>query len=138
MQYIIRFFDKLEDKIRNQLSHWAIIYAIIGGALTILLWRGVWHSADILETSHNFWVSFIFSAPVSMALSAGLLLLTGLFVSVFIGDRILLSGIKNEKKLFERTEEEVKDEADVVSHLKSRIGNMEKDIRDIKDILLKK
>ncbi|MFA6445922.1 MAG: hypothetical protein WCW14_01575 [Candidatus Paceibacterota bacterium] len=138
MQYIVHFFDKLEDKIRNQLSHWAIIYAFVGGTLTVMFWRGIWHSADLLEASGGFWSQFLFSPVVSMVLSAALLLLTGLFVSVFIGDRILLSGIKHEKKLFEKTEEEVKSEVDIVSHLKSKINVLENDIKEIKQILLKK
>lgn len=138
MSHLIRFFDKLEDKIRNQLSHWAIIYAFIGGALTILFWRGIWHSADLIEVhGAPFW-QWLFSGPVSSIVSLALLLLTGLFVSVFIGDRILLSGIKHEKKLFEKTEEEMKAEIDIVSHLKARIGSMERDLEEIKSAVLRK
>ena len=153
MSYIVRFFDKLEDKVRNQLSHWAIIYAFIGGALTVLFWRGVWHSADLIEQfgwaglwqnilasgqSGHFFSSFILSAPVSTAVSAALLLLTGLFVSVFIGDRILLSGIKHEKKIFEKTEEEVKSEVDLVSHINNKMAFLEKELKSINDIIAKK
>ena len=38
------------------------------------------------------------------------MLLIGLFVSFFIGDTILISGLKQEKKLTEKTEKEVAEE----------------------------
>ena len=43
---IVRFFDKLEDKIRGRLSHHPIFYALVGGIGVVLFWRGVWHTAD--------------------------------------------------------------------------------------------
>jgi hypothetical protein len=38
------------------------------------------------------------------------LLITGLFVSVLIGDKIILSGVANEKKIVEKTENEIVEE----------------------------
>ena len=43
---IFRFFDKLEDHVRIALSHYPIVYTIIGGFSIVLFWRGVWMTAD--------------------------------------------------------------------------------------------
>ncbi len=39
-----------------------------------------------------------------------ILLMTGLFVSVFIGDQIIMSGLKHDKKLIEKSEDEIEEE----------------------------
>ena len=67
----------------------------------MIFWRGVWHTADALEKSNDSsgLLAILFSGPVSLVISMAILLLTGLFVSVFIGDKIIISGLKQEKKL---------------------------------------
>ena len=100
MRHILKFFDKLEDHIRVYLSHYPMVYAIIGGVAVVLFWRGVWEVADQLKISAGW--SLLASVLVMMA--------SGLFVSFFIGDRILLSGLKHEKMVTEKTEEEIKHE----------------------------
>ncbi|MEK7170312.1 MAG: hypothetical protein AAB767_03430, partial [Patescibacteria group bacterium] len=82
---LYHFFDKLEDTVRERLSRIPIFYGIVGGVSIVLFWRGLWYTADLLEQSGGIWTT-IFSAPISLVLSALLLLLTGLFVSFFIGD----------------------------------------------------
>ena len=89
MEKIIKFFDKLEDKIRRKLSRCPIIYALVGSVGIILLWRGVWMTADMF----NF-----MTGPVSVIIGIVILLLIGLFVSFFIGDQIIISGIKAERR----------------------------------------
>ena len=59
------FFDKLEDVVRGKLSKHSIIYAFIGGSGIILFWRGIWHSADWLQT-HTQLGSILFSPCGSM------------------------------------------------------------------------
>ena len=116
---LIRFFDKLEDKIRTSLSHRPIIYALFGSVGIILLWRGVWLTADMFD----------FMTPlVSVALGLFILLLIGLFVSFFIGEQIIISGIKAEKRTDEKTEEEIRRE-------EISLRGMKKDISDIKDAI---
>ena len=109
--------DKVEDKVRVKLSHYPIIYAFIGGTGIIIFWRGVWHSMDfIMElffsskdsmSSVGIFNLFWWDGPLSMLIGATLLLATGLFVSSFIGNEIVISGLKKEKKIVEKTEEDI-------------------------------
>ena len=108
IKLIVRFFDKLEDKVRGRLSHKAIIYAFIGGVSTVLFWRGVWHLAD--DYGMSSWASLVVGAVI--------LLLTGLFVAAFIGEQVILSGLKGEKKVADKTEDEVRKEANILFDLR--------------------
>jgi hypothetical protein len=101
MRSILKFFDKLEDHVRGALSHFPLFYSLFGGAGVVLFWRGVWHTADALEDGSKIG-SLIFSGPGSMVLGLIILLMTGLFVSTFIGDSIIMSGIRKDKKLIEK------------------------------------
>ena len=123
---IINFFDKLEDKVRSKLSHYPIIYALIGGVGIVLFWRGVWYIAD--DMSLGSWASIIISII--------LLLMSGLFVSFFIGHYIIFSGLKQEKKIEEKEEDEIRAELDlqwaqmkVLLEIKERIKNIEEKIK---------
>lgn len=128
---IIKFFDKLEDRVRVRLSHRSILYAMIGGTAVVLFWRGVWHSADILMDKGGIW-AYIFYEPYTIIWTSCILLLTGLFVSQFIGERIILSGLKNEKRLDQKTEEELKREGNELKILSEKIENLVKDVAEIK------
>ncbi|MEK7481764.1 MAG: hypothetical protein AAB464_00505 [Patescibacteria group bacterium] len=127
---IIKFFDKIEDKIRSFLSRHPIIYAFIGGIGIVLFWRGVWHTADLFP---------FLNGPISIIISSVILLLTGLFVSFFIGHSIILSGLKQEKKIEEKEISEIetemdilKKEKDLVNGIYSRLEKIEKTMIDIK------
>jgi hypothetical protein len=129
---LYKFFDKLEDSVREKLVHVPILYGVIGGVSVVIFWRGIWHSADILEQSGGVW-GILFSAPVSVVLSALTLLVTGLFVSFFIGDRIILSGLTHEKKVEEKTESEVRAEGMLLVDMYKKIEAIEKDIQALKE-----
>lgn len=136
---IYNFFDKLEDKVRGRLSHKPIFYALVGGVGVILFWRGVWHTADFISYlilqrnygSQTIDLSNLTDGLLSIVLGAILLLITGLFVSTFIGNEIVISGIKGEKKLTERTEEEINKE-------RVSLQDIKLELREIKDRLGKK
>jgi len=134
---IFRFFDKLEDKIRAKLSHYTIIYAIISGTMIVLFWRGVWETGDILAQQGGIW-STIFYGPYSIIWTAIILLSTGLFVSFFVGDRIILSGIKNEKRMDQKTEEEIQKEEEEIKEMRMKIKQISKDIEEIKNVVIHK
>ncbi len=126
--------DRLEDKVRGKLSHYPIIYAFIGGAGIVIFWRGVWHTTDkIMETFFSvgdratstsltglpWW-----DGPLSILIGTTLLLIVGLFVTTLIGNEIIISGLKKEKKIVEKTEDE----------LESDLKENEEIINDIHDI----
>ena len=141
---IVNFFDRLEDRVRARLSHRSIFYALIGGTMVIIFWRGVWHTADILMNGdvwmqgvYGFW-GVVFYEPITLIWTSAVLLMTGLFVSSFIGERIVISGLKKEKKVTDRTEEEVQDEERKIKKLEYKLDLIVVEITKLKDELAKK
>ena len=134
---IDNYFDKLEDKVRMRLSHRSILYAFIGGMMTVLFWRGVWHTGDILMRKGGF-LGWFFYEPVTILWTSIILLMTGLFISVFIGERIIISGLKNEKKTTDKTEVEIDKEEDEIKSMRAKIIQMSKDIEEIKNVVIHK
>ena len=121
----LKFFDKLEDKIRHELSKTPLLYAIIGGAAIVLFWRGVWHLADDLGMS----------SLTSLIISVVVMLATGTFVSFFIGEQILLSGLREEKRIDEKTEEEIEAEDDRIARIRHEIDEIRDDVEAIKGVV---
>ena len=141
---IRKFFKETREK----LSHYPMIYAIIGAIGIILLWRGVWHTADFLpmffldnrgESSLDY--AILWDSLISMVVGFVLLLFTGLFVPDFIGSKIISSEIKAEEKIAEKTEAEEKSETkrleeiekkfdEVTSHLDEHLENIERRLKD--------
>jgi len=117
---LYNFFDKLEDHIRARLTRRPIIYAFIGSIGVVLIWRGVWVIADDLYMPG--WVSLFVGVLLTVS--------TGLFVSFFIGENIIISGMNKEKRIDEKTEEEIKEE-------ESLLEKIEKDIKEIKEEIKK-
>lgn len=118
---ISRFFDKLEDKIRLNLSHRPIAYSLIGGIGIVLFWRGVWGlSEDIGLTNLE-----------SLIISLLILLSTGLFVSFFIGDRFIISSLRREKKITEKTKEELLNEESDIKLILKKLDSLEQKINEL-------
>ncbi|MSU55058.1 MAG: hypothetical protein EXS46_00785 [Candidatus Taylorbacteria bacterium] len=136
MNKILKFFDKFEDKVRGRLSRVPILYAIVGGMAIVLFWRGAWTLADDLASLGGVW-AFIFDPINSLIISVFILLVTGLFVSFFIGDRIILSGLTHEKKLEEKTEAEVREEELELQNVMSKLNHLERKIEEIISLISK-
>jgi hypothetical protein len=120
MKRIIVFFDKLEDLFRAYLSHRPILYSLVGAVGIILLWKGVWEVAEFFPILHG-WGSIIAGAAI--------LLGSGLLVSFFIGDSIIISGLKREKKLVEREEVEIlKAEETQTKEIMAKLDHIQHDI----------
>lgn len=117
---IYKFFDKLEDKIRGKLTHYPLVYAFIGSVGIVSIWRGIWHISD----------NWVMSGGLSLIIGILLTMITGLFVSFFIGDNIIISGLNKEKRIDEKTEKEIHKERAVLIKI-------QKDLEEIKEILNK-
>ena len=120
---LFKIFDKLEDKVRANLSRRPRTYALIGSIGIVLLWRGVWMIAD------DFGLSGLASALLGIAV----LLSIGLFVSFFVGSEIIISGIRAEKRIDEKTEEEIKKESVSLNHIKSDLEEIKNKIDKIQN-----
>ena len=131
---IVNFFDKFEDKIRARLSRFPILYTIIGGVAIVLFWRGVWHTADLLQAQGGF-LGWLFYEPTNLIIVVLILLGTGLFVSYFIGDTILISGLRKEKKLHEKTEKDIKEEEATLNDIKNAVDDLRSEVQQIKEVV---
>lgn len=120
---ILKFFDRLEDKTRSRLSRKPLLYALLGGIGVVLFWRGVWHTADELNLG----------SLASIILGTAILLVSGVFVSAFIGNSLIISGIKGDKKLDEKTAEEIQAEELELKELQSSITRLEKKIDHLEE-----
>jgi hypothetical protein len=121
LKKVLRFFDKLEDKVRGKLSHYPILYAFIGGIGLVLFWRGVWHIADDIKVD----------SIVSIIIGSFVLLITGVFVSEFIGSRLIISGLIGEKKIAEKEQDEIETEEAQIQNLQKTLARLEKKLDHI-------
>ena len=142
---VYRFFDKLEDSVRGWFSHYPIFYAVVGGVGVVLFWRGVWHTTDYIMfkigtrgmalTSIDLNYGMWWDGPVSLILGTVILLITGVFVSNFIGNEILISGLKGGKKIAEKTEKEVETEAGELNNIKTEVDETLNRLKRLQDKL---
>lgn len=116
VEKVVRFFDKAEDRVRGALSHHPIFYSFIGGVGIILFWKGVWETAAFFPALHGIG---------SLVLGMVILLMTGLMVSILIGDSIIMTGLKGEKKMIEKTETELEEEEDVDKRILKELESIE-------------
>ena len=135
MKKLFRFFDLFEDKIRHNLSHHPYIYAFLGGVGVVVFWRGVWTTTDyLMSLTYGAAISIPWwDGPVTILISFLILLPLGIFVSSFIGNEVIISGLRGEKKVFEKTEREIENELNInsktyssVAEVIGRLKNIEK------------
>lgn len=124
------YFDKLEDKIRAWLSRRPLLYTVIAGTAIVLFWRGVWHLADNLEQRGGI-LGIIFSPEATLIGSVIVLLATGLFVSFFVGDVIIMSGLRKQKKFVEHAEEEIEKEAGDIHRIEKVLEKLEREVEHL-------
>ncbi|HAV11711.1 MAG TPA: hypothetical protein DCX32_04210 [Candidatus Moranbacteria bacterium] len=141
---IIDYFDKLEDRIRRKLSRKPLLYAFIGGVGAVLFWRGVWHTTDFImseifrassgNSSLNLEGMPWWDGASSLVIGSVMLLMTGAFVSSFIGNEIIITGLKGEKKIAEKTEMEVIKEIEETGKLKQQVREISSRLSTIVDL----
>ena len=118
---IFKFFDRLEIKIKGKLSHYPILYAFIGGVGIVLFWRGVWHTADDMNMG----------SIVSLIIGFFILIVTGVFVAEFIGNKLIISGLIGEKKLEAKEEGEIVTEETQLKNLQNTLSRVEKKLSEL-------
>lgn len=129
MKKIIRFLDKLEDRVRGFLSHKPIFYGFVAGVGMVFFWRGVWHMIDTISGNivdpggESFATAdlLVWDGLISIGIGSAMLLISGSFVSTFIGNEIIISGLRGEKKLVEKTEAEVKTETGAIARVEEKL-----------------
>ncbi len=124
LRKIIIFFDKLEDRVRGALSVYPLVYALVAGIAIVLFWRGVWETADLLQLS----------GPLSLLIGLILLLVTGVFVSAFIGSRLIISGLRGEKKTEEKEIAEILAEESMLEKIYKEEQKIEKEIKELEGV----
>jgi uncharacterized membrane protein len=128
MGKVTKFFDRLEIRIRGKLSHYPVLYAFIGGVGVVLFWRGVWHTADDMNMG----------SIVSLVIGFVILVVTGVFVAEFIGNKLIISGLIGEKKLETKEEGEIETEESQLRNLQNTLNRVEKKISDLETEVEKK
>lgn len=118
---VVNYLRHIKTIIRHRLSHWPVVYAFIGSIGVVLIWRGVWMIADDMDMSG--FVSLLLGVFISIS--------AGLFVSFFVGDSIIISGIKREKRIDEKTESEIKKEEVSLKEIKKDLKEIKEDIEEI-------
>ena len=124
----VDFLNKLEDKIRVKLSHYPILYAFIGGTGIVLFWRGVWHTADDIGVG----------SIVSLIIGVSILVVIGLFVTEFLGNRLIVTGLVGEKKISEKEEGEIETEETQLKNLQNTLSRVEKKLSEIEGEVVEK
>jgi hypothetical protein len=115
---IVKFFDKLEDHVRAWLSRRPILYGLIAGLGAVLFFRGVWMLIDATELG----------AWESVGISLIILLLTGAFVSHFVSNDVIMSGLKQEKKFAEQTENQMESEMATLHDIKHELKDLKNEV----------
>lgn len=140
---IILFFDKLEDRVRRWLSHNPLLYAFIGGVGVVIFWRGIWYTMDFVmefyfsvllaNKSIDYMTPIWWDGPLSIVIGMAMLLPTGIFISSFVGNEIIISGIKGEKKIVEKTESEVQSDTESIDFIKNEVVAISGRLKKIED-----
>jgi hypothetical protein len=69
--------------------------------------------------------------PLSLFVGSVLLLITGVFVSNFIGNEIILSGLRGEKKLAEKKADEIKTETGAIAGIKQEVEKISRKLEEM-------
>lgn len=136
---------RFETKIIAYLSHRPKFYALVVGIGIVLFWRGIWHTADqiheylsygLISSSLDTFSSPWWDGPFSLIIGVIVLYFTGAFTSSFIGNELILSGLRGEKRLNEKTEEQVENEVRAISDIRASLRGMERTMVELEKKVL--
>lgn len=151
MKQVGNFFDKMEDRIRGFLSRHPVLYAFVAGMGVVFFWRGVWHTTDFVSQYIIDWhsscpstdlvflikvctienIAYPLDGLISLVLGSVILLASGVFVSELLGKEIIISGLRGETKLTEKTEVEVRTETGAIGDIRHEIRTVLRRLQSI-------
>lgn len=123
MKVLFKFFDVLEDRVRAWLSRRPLLYGMIAGIGAVLYFRSIWYFADEIHLGNT----------AGLLISLFILLITGSFVAHFVSNEVILSGLKKEKKLIERTETEVASEISTLTDIREELRSIRAEVNKINE-----
>lgn len=131
---------KAQERSHIFLSHHPKLYAVVVGVGVVLFWRGTWHTIDsfhamlikyqttsTISFSGNVW----WDGPLSLVAGCVILYLTGSMISSFIGNELILSGLRTEKKLSKKTEKEVHSEFKAIAEIKEELDQISEKFEEL-------
>ena len=71
---------------------------------------------------------YFLTGPVSVIISIIILLMSGVFVSYFVGDMIIISGLTKEKKIIDKNTEEILKEQKTMNRIEDKLDDLEKKV----------
>jgi hypothetical protein len=151
MKHVTHLFDKFEDGIRGFLSRHPLLYAFVAGLGVVFFWRGVWHTTDFVSQYVIDWhsscpttdlifllkvctvenIAYPLDGLISLVIGSLILLASGVFVSELLGKEIIISGLRGETKLSEKTEVEVRTETGAIGDIRHEIRTVLRRLQSI-------
>jgi hypothetical protein len=137
---------KLLTRVHIFLSHHSILYATVAGIGIVLFWRGVWHSADVVHyliehalSDGSSTLQYVWwDGPLSFVVGVLILWFTRAYVSSFIGNELILSGLRTEEKITKETEGEVKTELHAITDIKEDLEAISENLEELEEKLQKR
>src|SRR3989344_9701644 len=131
-----KFGRAIEYAVRKWFSRKPLLYGFVAGVGTVLFWRGVWHTADSIALYAFAWqngnptidLAFPLDGLMSLLIGTLLLLISGVFVSTFLGNEITISGLRGERKLSSEIETEVRTETGALHEIRAEVRKMRRQL----------
>lgn len=115
MKYFTSLFLNIESKARAAFERFPFVHAFLAGVGIILVWRGVWETADYLGLM----------PLASIAIGVVLLVAIGLYLQTLVGNTIIIKEVAKDKAMTAKTEREVKEEEITMAHLAHKLEIIE-------------
>ena len=115
MQYFTNLFLNIETRARKAFERIPFIHAFLAGVGIILVWRGVWETADHISLM----------PLASVAIGVVLLVAIGLYLQTLVGNTIIIKEVAKDKAMTAKTEREVKEEEITMAHLARKLSDIE-------------
>jgi hypothetical protein len=95
---------------------------VISGIGIVMFYRGLWLVLD----EYPF-----FTGWVTLVIATMLLMLSGVFVSQFVSNHVILSGIKRDKKMVEKVGEQLKTDTELTQEVLERVKRIEEKLQSL-------